>query len=112
MNKLLGDISRRDFMKYCAGAAAVLGLSELEFFDKVSEALAASGMKPPVVWLEGQDCAGCTVSLAGALNPPAASIILDKLSIRYHETVMAASGYLAEAALEESATAVAAECKR
>lgn len=102
MNKLLGDISRRDFMKYCAGAAAVLGLSELELFEKVSEALAASSTKPPVVWLEGQDCAGCTVSLAGALNPPASSLILDKLSIRYHETVMAASGYLAETAYDET----------
>jgi hydrogenase small subunit len=102
VNKLWSDISRRDFMKYCAGAAAVLGLSELEFFEKVSEAMASAGSKPPVIWLEGQDCAGCTVSLAGALNPPAASIILDKLSIRYHETVMAGSGYLAEATLEDT----------
>ena len=100
MNRLLGDISRRDFKKYCAGAAAVLGLSELEFIEKVSEALAASSAKPPVVWLEGQDCAGCTISFAGALNPPVASLVLDKLSIRYHEAIMAGAGYLAEAALE------------
>jgi hydrogenase small subunit len=89
-------------MKYCAGAAAVLGLSEVEFFDKVSEALAASSTKPPVVWLEGQDCAGCTISLAGAMNPPIASLILDTLSIRYHEAIMASSGYLAEAALHDT----------
>ncbi|MBW2194849.1 MAG: hydrogenase small subunit [Deltaproteobacteria bacterium] len=102
MNGLFGDISRRDFMKYCATTAAVLGLSEMEFVSKVSEALAASSSKPPVVWLEGQDCAGCTISLAGALNPPVSSIILDKLSIRYHETIMASAGYLAEAVYEDT----------
>jgi hydrogenase small subunit len=55
-----------------------------------------------VIWLEGQDCAGCTVSFAGALNPPVGSLILDKLSIRYHETIMAASGYQAEEAYQNT----------
>jgi hydrogenase small subunit len=95
------DISRRDFIKYCAGTAAVLGLSELELFNKVSEAMASSSKKPPVVWLHGQDCTGCTVAFAGSLNPPAASLILDKLSLRYHETIMAASGHVSEAAFED-----------
>ncbi len=102
MNGLFSDLSRRDFMKYCATTAAVLGISELEFVSKISEALAASAGKAPVVWLEGQDCAGCTISLAGALNPPVSTIILDKLSIRYHETIMASAGYLAEAVYEDT----------
>jgi len=96
------NISRRDFMKYCATTAAVLGLSELEFFTKVSEVMAAARTKPPVIWLAGQDCAGCTVSLAGSLNPPVATMILDLISIRYHETIMAASGYLAEASAHDA----------
>ncbi|MBW2036182.1 MAG: hydrogenase small subunit [Deltaproteobacteria bacterium] len=102
MNKLFGEISRRDFMKYCASTAAVLGLSQVEFVSKVSEALAAASAKPPVIWLEGQDCAGCTISFAGALNPPAASVILDKLSVRYHETLMAGAGYLSEAVYDDT----------
>jgi len=101
MKTPLGNISRRDFMKYCATTAAVLGLSELEFATKVTEALAVARAKPPVLWLEGQDCAGCTISLAGALNPSIASLILDTISLRYHETIMAASGYLAESTYHE-----------
>ncbi len=97
-----GGISRREFIKYCAATAAVLGLSELEFTAKVAEALAAASKKPPVIWLEGQDCAGCTVSFAGALNPPVGSIILDTLSVRYHETIMAASGHLSESAYHDT----------
>ena len=42
MKMPFGNLSRRDFMKYCATTAAVLGLSELEFASKVSEVLAAA----------------------------------------------------------------------
>jgi hydrogenase small subunit len=96
------NISRRDFMKYCAATATALGLSELEFVSRVSEVLAAARTKAPVLWLAGQDCAGCTVSLAGSLYPPVATMILELISLRYHETIMAAAGYLAEATCEET----------
>jgi hydrogenase small subunit len=96
-------ISRRDFLKYCATTAAVLGLSELEFTTGVVNALEkpTSG-KAAVVWIEGQACAGCTISLAQSLYPPAASIILDKISIRYDHTIMAATGHVAEKAYEDA----------
>jgi len=90
------ELSRRDFLKYCAATAAILGLSELEFTTRVAQAMEAASKKPPVIWLEGQDCAGCTISFTQILNPPASSIILDKISLRYHETAMAAAGQLAE----------------
>ena len=105
MKMPLGNVSRRDFMKYCATTAAVLGLSELEFATKVSEVLAAAAAKPPVIWLQGQDCAGCSISFAGALNPPIASMLLDRVSVRYHEAIMAASGHVAEASYHEAVKA-------
>ena len=95
-------VSRRSFLKYCAATAAILGLSRLEFTTKVPQALAAAGKKPAVIWLEGQDCAGCSISLTGALNPPAASIILDKISLRYHEAIMAGAGHIAEKAYHDT----------
>lgn len=98
----LHGISRRDFLKYCAVTAAFLGLSELEFTTKIVQAMESSSKKPPVIWLEGQDCAGCTISFTGILNPPAASIILDKISLRYHETAMAASGHLSEEVFQDT----------
>lgn len=102
MNMQIGNISRRDFMKYCAATAAVLGLSELEFASKVSEVLAAAASKPPVIWLEGQDCAGCSISFAGSLNPSIADMLLNRVSVRYHESIMAASGHVAEAAYHDT----------
>jgi hydrogenase small subunit len=100
LSSLFGEISRRDFMKFSAATAAIFGLSPTEFAEGASEVLAATtaSKKLPVIWLEGQDCAGCTVSFAGALNPPIATLILDKLSVRYHETIMAGSGHVSEEA--------------
>jgi len=48
------------------------------------------------------DCAGCTESAIATLNPSAAEVILDMLSIRYHETIMAGSGEVAEGALKST----------
>jgi hydrogenase small subunit len=95
-------IDRRDFLKYCAATAAILGLSELEFTTKIAQALESSSKKPAVIWLAGQDCAGCTISFTQILYPPAASIILDKISLRYHETVMAASGHITEKVFQDT----------
>lgn len=97
MSQLFGKLTRRDFLKFCGTTAAVIGLPKVNFASKVSAAMeSANSKKPPVIWLEGQDCAGCTVSFAGALHPPVASLILDQLSIRYHETIMAAAGHQSE----------------
>jgi len=91
-------ISRRSFMKYCAAMAATLGLSP----SSIAKTLESTSEKPPAMWLAGQDCAGCTVSFTGALYPEFSSIILDKISLRYHETVMASSGHLAEAVYHDT----------
>ena len=102
MVKPFDGLSRRDFLKFCAGAAAALGLSDVFTAEMIADALASAAKKPPLIWLEGQDCAGCTISLLSVENPSPASLILDKLSVRYHETIMAASGSIAEKAREET----------
>jgi hydrogenase small subunit len=48
--------------------------------------------KPVLIWLEFQDCAGNTESFLRASRPSAAEVILDILSLDYHETIMAAGG--------------------
>ncbi|UCD35901.1 MAG: hydrogenase small subunit [Nitrospiraceae bacterium] len=89
-------ISRRDFMKFCTSMAALLALPS-SFIPKIAEAVAAK--KPYLVWLEFQDCAGDTESTLRATKPTIAEIVLDVLSIEYHETIMAPSGKNAEKSL-------------
>ncbi|MFC1852484.1 hydrogenase small subunit [candidate division CSSED10-310 bacterium] len=95
-------VSRRDFMKFCATAATLAGLVEVGMVQRVAEAVTSAATKPPVIWLEGQDCAGCSISVTNSLNPPIASIILDKISLRYHEALMVASGSMAEKVRQET----------
>ena len=90
-------ISRREFLGFCAGLAAMLGLPRSAAAD-LAKALETKA-KPTLVWLEFQDCAGNTESFLRASKPTAADVILDLLSIDYHETIMAAAGDRAEAAL-------------
>ncbi|RLC89432.1 MAG: [Ni/Fe] hydrogenase small subunit [Chloroflexi bacterium] len=95
---LLGHkgISRREFLKFCTVMAGTLAL-ESTFGSRIARALEAP-KRTPVIWLEFQDCAGCTESFLRASRPTVAEVVLDVLSVDYHETIMAASGHLAEEA--------------
>ncbi len=89
-------VSRRDFLGFCGVMGSVLALPT-RVGAQIAEAVARSD-KPPLIWLEFQDCAGDTESLLRASRPSVAELVLDTLSIDYHETIMAAAGEQAEAA--------------
>ncbi|MDD5093180.1 MAG: hydrogenase small subunit [Dehalococcoidia bacterium] len=95
------ELTRRDFLKVAGGAAALLGLSQA-LTPQMAKALEESIGKPAVIWLEGQDCTGCSESFVNSLEPVTTSILLNSISLRYHETLMAASGYHAEGARQET----------
>jgi len=90
-------VSRRDFVKFCTAMAATLALPS-SFVPQIVEALEKK-QKPVLVWLEFQDCAGNTEALLRATNPTVAEIVLDVLSVDYHETIMVPAGKQAEKSL-------------
>src|SRR3972149_11075792 len=83
------ELTRRDFIKIAGAAAALLGLSQA-LTPRMVKALEGSVGKPAVIWLEGQDCAGCVESFLNSLEPLAATMLLDTISWRYHELIMGA----------------------
>ncbi len=87
-------INRRDFMKLCAGMAATLGLSQ-NAVAKMATAL-TSPERPPVIWIGAQECTGCTESLLRATHPTIENLILNTISLEYHEVLSAAFGHQAE----------------
>jgi hydrogenase small subunit len=93
-------LTRRDFVKVCTAAAATVGLPAWAG-EKMAEDV-AKGKKPSVVWLHFQECTGCTESLLRTTAPDLGSLILDLISVDYHETLAAAAGYQIEAALEKT----------
>ncbi len=92
-------VSRRDFMKYCTFLTATMGLSS-SFVPKVAEVFAAPQQRPAVIWLHFGECTGCSESVLRSQYPYVDELVLEVLSIEYHETIMAAAGQQAEDQLQ------------
>ncbi|MCP4975580.1 MAG: hydrogenase small subunit [Maribacter sp.] len=88
--------SRRDFMKFATYIAAYMGL-ESSLVAQVAKSLETT-FRLPVIWEHFQECTCCSESFIRSDHPIVADIILDKISLDYTLTLMAASGHQAEAA--------------
>lgn len=95
-------VSRRDFLRFCAATGAALGLQH-SAVAQIAKALETK-KRVPVVWLHFQECTGCSESFLRTSHPIVADILLDKVSLDYSETLQAASGHQAEAALQDTIT--------
>ena len=82
-------ISRRDFMKFCTAVAVTMGFGP-SFASEVAAAL--TGRRPSVVYLHCAECTGCSEALLRTYKPFIDAVILDTISLDYHETIMAAAG--------------------
>jgi hydrogenase small subunit len=97
-------VSRRSFLQLCSTiiVAAPVGLSLTgKSLAQVAKTI-SKARRPSVIWLHFQDCTGCTETLLRTSAPDVAHLILDVISLDYHETLMAASGAQAEAALKSA----------
>jgi hydrogenase small subunit len=98
-------VSRRSFLQFCSSlmVAAPFGLP---ITDKKTPEEVAHGIgkaiRPPVIWLHFQECTGCTETLLRTSHPDLGDLILNIISLEYHETLMAGSGRQAEEALNEA----------
>jgi len=93
-------LSRRTFLKFCGGVAATLGLpasAGLQIAHAVT-----SPQRIPVIWLSAQECTGCTESLLRSQHPSLEQLILELISLDYHEALSAPAGHLAEEAKHHS----------
>jgi hydrogenase small subunit len=94
-------VTRRDFLTFCGGIAALIGLGPLGQAE-VAEALQNAAARPSVVWSSFQECTGCAISLLQSRTPQVANLILQQISLDYQENVMAAAGDAADAQFNES----------
>lgn len=93
-------VTRREFLKWVTASVSAIGITEVDL-GKLKEVFAAAG-KPPVIWLSGSSCSGCSVSLLNAVNPTIDSVLLDQVSLLFHPTVMAGAGETAMSAIDEA----------
>ncbi len=93
-------VTRRDFMKFCTAIAAAMGMGPA-FAPTVAEAL-TSKKRPSVVYLHNAECTGCSEAVLRTTDPFIDELILDTISMDYHETLMAGAGHAVEEALHEA----------
>jgi hydrogenase small subunit len=110
-------VSRREFMKICGLLVGAMGLKSIppvqasnlpkdlargpKIVHTVAKAL-ETRLRVPVIWLEFQDCAGCSEALTRSHTPTLVNLVLNELTIPYHETLMAAAGFQAEESRQEA----------
>ncbi|NLT42072.1 MAG: hydrogenase small subunit [Anaerolineae bacterium] len=87
-------VSRRDFLRFCTAMSAALALPA-ESEQLIVHAL-ESADRLPVIWLHAQECTGDSESLLRSGDPDITDILLDVVSLEYHDTVMVDSGLHAE----------------
>jgi hydrogenase small subunit len=104
-------VTRRQFLKFCTAVAATLALPG-QAAATIARQLALSP-RVPVVWVEFQDCTGDTESLLrasprpdpivpGTEDPGIVDLLLDVLSVDYHETLMVPAGLMAEKSRQDT----------
>lgn len=111
-------VSRRDFIKISGMVAGAIGMTKLPSIEDVGKityktraynpttAMVAKALesKPrlPVIWLELQDCTGCSEALTRSQSPTLGNLVLNLITIEYHETLAAAAGFQVEEAKQSA----------
>ncbi len=93
-------ITRRQFLKFCGLMATTLALPT-RYAAHIAQAL-NTAPRPPLVWLEFQDCTGDTESFLRASQPSVDDLLLEILSLNYHETIMVPAGRMSEKSLNDT----------
>jgi quinone-reactive Ni/Fe-hydrogenase small subunit len=92
--------TRRDFLKWAGAMTLMLGLPS-SFTPLVAEAAELSD-RLPVIWLHLAECTGCSESLLRSDTPTIDDLIFNYINLQYHDTIMAAAGWQAEANYREA----------
>ena len=101
-------VSRRTFLKFCTITASSLALTGQK--ARAFTATLAAQPRPTVIWMSCQQCTGCSESLLRSFNDSngtglegistlsVENLILNYISLDYHETLQVGAGYQAEKA--------------
>lgn len=83
--------SRREFLKISARLAAWMGVG-ITGIPRIADALERLASGPPVIWIQGQSCSGCSVSFLNSDHPDPVQILTQHIALQCHSTLSTATG--------------------
>jgi hydrogenase small subunit len=91
----MNSLSRRSFFELSAKVCAAMGLgaAAIPRLAEAAEELASGNA--PVLWLQGQSCTGCSVSLLDAEAVAPVQLLTRYISLCFHQTLSGATGHQA-----------------
>lgn len=78
--------NRKQFLKYSSALSLSLGYGA-SAGPKIAKALETAVQKPPLLWIEGQSCGGCTASALNSTAPSFSELLLEMISLRFSESL-------------------------
>lgn len=91
----MSKFTRREFLELSARFTVLMGLASTAI-PKMSQALEQLASKnSPVLWLQGQSCSGCSISLLNSENPGPVTLLTEYMSLLFHGTLSTATGHVA-----------------
>ncbi len=90
-------MSRRAFLQFSTAMAAALALPA-SYAPRIAAAV-SNAPRLPLIWIRAQGCGGNTEAFLRASEPTVSALILETISIEYHEALMAPAGASADLVL-------------
>ncbi len=87
-------ISRRKFLKLCSASALAMGLSQSWALTVVEAFRKAAAGDPPILWIQGSACNGCSGSLLNTAHPGIRELLTEIINLSFHPGFSCEAGNL------------------
>jgi hydrogenase small subunit len=88
----MNEMNRRSFLELSARLGALMGFSACATPQLAGALEEMASGATPVLWLQGQSCSGCSISLLNTENPGPAALLTEYINLVFHQTISAATG--------------------
>jgi hydrogenase small subunit len=102
--KIAEDVSRREFLRTAGRIAAAFGLGAAAAPRAARALEELYGGVAPVLWLQGSNCSGCSVSLLNSYPLMPVALLTKHISLKFHQTLSTTQGAQAVATVNETIT--------
>ena len=91
----MNSLSRRSFLELSTKLCAMMGLAASAIPRLVAAAEELASGQASVLWLQGQSCSGCSISLLDAEAISPVQLLTRYINLTFHQTLSATTGHQA-----------------